>query len=130
VQVGTQLGVRCVMDPIAADLRFLTADHLSTVEGALDGAPVMSRADVTLGTLAGALVDTAHGNVCYLVVDHRRRLQSYRYALPLDLTRFDRVRGALLVDADITDLQEILLDQFVPFSDADLMAATPSPRAA
>jgi hypothetical protein len=118
------------MDPIAADLRYITADHLTTAEGALDGAPVMSRADVTLGTLAGALVDPVHRNVCYLVVDHRRRLQSHRYALPLDLTRFDRARGALLVDADITDLQEILLDRFVPFSDADLIAATFSPRAA
>jgi hypothetical protein len=118
------------MDRIATDLRYITADHLSTANGALDGAPVMSRADVSLGTLAGALVDPVHRNVCYLVVDHRRRLRNHRYVLPLDLTRFDRARGALLVDADVTDLREIPLDGLAPFSDADLIAAIFSPRAA
>lgn len=118
------------MDPMADDLRYISADHLSTAECVLDGAPVMSRADVTLGTLAGALVDPIHRNLCYLVVDHRRRLHHHRYVLPIDLTRFDRGRGALLVDADISDLREVPLDQFAEFSDADLITAIFSPRAA
>jgi hypothetical protein len=118
------------MEPIAADLRYIAADHLSAVGGVLDGAPVVSRADVTLGTLAGALVDPKHRNVCYLVVDHRRLWRNHRYVLPLDLTRFDRGRGALLVDADVTDLREVPLDQFAEFSDADLVTAMFSPRAA
>jgi len=118
------------MAPIAADLRYIAADHLSTADGLLDGAPIVSRADVTLGTLAGALVDPRHRNVCYLVVDHRRMWRHHRYVLPLDLTRFDRDRGALLVDADVTDLQEVPLDQFATFSDADLVTAMFSPRAA
>jgi hypothetical protein len=118
------------MDSMTADLRYLTADHLSTAENALDGAPVVSRADVTLGTLAGALIDPVHRNVCYLVVNSRGWLHSHRYMLPLDLTRFDRTRGALLVDADVNDLQELPKDRFTPFSDADLITAMFSPRAA
>jgi hypothetical protein len=118
------------MDPIAADLRYIAADHLSTGDGVLEGATVLSRADVSLGTLAGALVDPVHRNLCYLVVDHRRRLLRHRYLLPLDLTRYDRGRGALLVDADVTDLREVPMEQFAPFSDADLVTAIFSPRAA
>jgi hypothetical protein len=103
----------------------------------LDGVAVVSRADVTLGTLAGALVDPVSQNICYLVVDHRSRLRSHRFVLPMDLTRFDRARGALLVDADITDLREVPFDGFAPFSvadlptsDADLRTGSFSPRAA
>jgi hypothetical protein len=118
------------MDPIATDLRYIAADHLSTLDGGLEGTPVVSRADVTLGTFAGALVDPVHRSLCYLVVDHRRRLRHHRYLLPLDLTRFDRERGALLVDADVTDLREVPMEQFAPFSDADLVTAIFSPRAA
>jgi hypothetical protein len=128
--LGTQLESTEYMDPIASDLRYIAADHLSAGEGLLDGTPVVSRADVTLGTLAGALVDPVHRNLCYLVVDHRQRLRHHHYVLPLDLTRFDRGRGALLVDADVTDLREIPLDQFATFSDADLLTAIFSPRAA
>jgi hypothetical protein len=118
------------MDANAADLKYITADHLSTVEGALDGAPVVSRANVTLGTLAGALVDPVHRNVGYLVVDSGTWLHRHRYVLPLDLTRFDRTRGALLVDADVNDLEEFQSNNFAVFSDEDLITAMFAPRAA
>jgi len=118
------------MDPIAAGLKYLTADHLSTAAGVLGGAPVMSRAGVILGTLTGALVDPVGHNVCYLVVDSRRWLRTSRYVLPLDTTRFDRSRGALLVDADVADLQEFSSDRFAPLSEKDWLDASFSPRAA
>ncbi|MGH9140273.1 MAG: hypothetical protein ACRD2I_03920, partial [Vicinamibacterales bacterium] len=105
-------------------------DHLSTTEGSLNMAPVVSRADVTLGTLAGALVDPVGRNVCYLVVDSRRPQRSQRYLLPLGTTRFDRARGALLVDADVTDLLDFPVTQFARFSDEDLITAIFSRSAA
>jgi hypothetical protein len=118
------------MDPNAAVLRYIKADHLSTAAGELEGAPVMSPAAETLGTFAGALVDPGHRNVCYLVVENRHWLTTRSYLLPLGTTRFDRERHALLVDAESIDLQEVRMDQFATFSDEDLIAAMFAPRAA
>jgi hypothetical protein len=118
------------MELIAAGLKYLTADHLSTTEGSLNMAPVVSRADVKLGTLAGALVDPVRRNVCYLVVDSRRPKDSHRYLLPLGTTRFDRSSGALLVDADVNDLLDVPAGGFTRFSDDDLITAMFSRSAA
>ena len=118
------------MVPTADALRYIKADHLSTAAGELEGAPVMSPADQTLGTFAGALVDPTHRNVCFLVVENRQWLMTHSYLLPLGTTRFDRARHALLVDAESTDLQEVRMDQFATFSDEDLIAAMFAPRAA
>ena len=118
------------MDPMTSDLRYIRADYLSTAEGGLVGAPVVSRADQSLGTLRGALVDPAGHNVCYLVIDAGRSQRKHRYLLPLGTTRFDRERRALLVDADAADLQEVPLNRTSPFSDENLTASMFSPRAA
>jgi hypothetical protein len=109
------------MDSIANDLRYIRADYLSTAEGGLVGAPVVSRADESLGTLKGALVDPTRRNVCYLVIDSGQLLGRHRYLLPLGTTRFDPERRALLVDADAADLQEVPLDEFAPSSEQDLI---------
>lgn len=117
------------MDAIAANLRYIKADQLRTAAGELDGAPVISPAAAKLGTLAGALVDPAGRQVCYLVIESGRSLIKDRYLLPFDTTRFDPDRQALLVEATTNDLQEVRAERFAPFSD-DLIAAILSPRAA
>lgn len=119
------------MDANAADLRYIKADHLSTTTaGELEGASVWGPADTSLGMLAGALVDPSHRNVCYLVIESKNWLKTHNYLLPMGLTRFDRERQALVVDADVADLQEVQLDRFPPFSDEDLIAAMFAPHAA
>ena len=118
------------MDKMTANLRYITADHLGTPECGLDGAAVVGRGNVTLGTLAGALIDPLHRHVQYLVFECRGWLKRRRYVLPLDLTRLDRARRALLVDADITDVREFPSQRFAAFSDDDLITAMFSPRAA
>ena len=118
------------MDANAAHLRYLKADQLRTAAGGLNGTPVMSGADTTIGTLAGALVDPIGRQVCYLVIESGRWLMKHRYALPLGTTRVDPDRQALLVDADAGDLQEVRSERFTPFSQDDLIAAIFSPRAA
>jgi hypothetical protein len=127
---GTQLGATLVMDANATNLRYLKADQLRTAAGALDGAPVVSPAHRTLGTLAGALVDPVGRRVCYLVIESGHWPMKHRYALPLITTRVDPDRQALLVDAEADDLQEVWTKRFAPFSEDDLIAAIFSPRAA
>ena len=118
------------MDASATNLRYLKADQLRTAAGGLDGAPVVSPAHTTLGTLAGALVDPIRRQVCYWVIESGRWPMKHRYALPLSTTRVDPARQALLVDVDAGDLQEVRAEQFAPFSEEDLIAAIFSPRAA
>ena len=120
------------MDTNASNLRYLTAAQLRTTAGGpgLDGAPVVSPAHRTLGTLAGALVDPVVRQVRYWVIESGRWPMKHRYALPLSTTRVDPDRQVLLVDAEAGDLQEVRAERFVPFSDDDLIAAIFSPRAA
>ncbi len=118
------------MDANATNLRYLTADHLRTAAGGLDGATVVSPAHRTLGTLAGALVDPIGRQVCYWVIESGHWPLKHRYALPLSTTRVDPNRPALLVDVEAEDLQEVRAERFATFSDEDLIAAMFSPRAA
>ena len=127
---GTQLVVTLVMDANATNLRYLKADQLRTAAGGLDGAPIMSPAHMTLGTLAGALVDPVGRRVCYLVIESGRWPMKHRYALPLSTTRVDPDRQALLVDAEADNLQEVWTKRFAAFSEDDLIAAIFSPCAA
>jgi hypothetical protein len=119
------------MDSIAANLRYIEADRLTTAAGDLNRASVVGQTADTLGTLAGALVDPGRRSICYLVVESRHWLKKHRYLLPLGVTRFDPVKQALLVDSANTDLREVTEDErLVPFSDDDLMTAVFSTRAA
>jgi hypothetical protein len=119
------------MDPVAANLRYIDAGHLTIAAGDLTGAAVVGQTAGTLGTLAGALVDPGQRSICYLVVESRHWLKKHRYLLPLGVTRFDPAGQRLLVDSANTDLKEVTAEErFVPFSDEDLVTALFSTRAA
>ena len=119
------------MNPPGANLRFVDADRLSALgEGELDHALVRGAADAVLGTLTGALIDPLQRRVCFLIVESGSWLMRRQYALPIDAARVDRQRHGLLLDVDGDTLREVDAGRFPRFSDADVLDAMFSPRAA
>ena len=53
-----------------------------------------------------------------------------QYALPIDAARVDRQRHGLLLDVDSDTLREVDAERLPRFSDADVLDAMFSPRAA
>lgn len=118
------------MEAIGPDLRYLKAEQLRTDTDDLTSTVLLNPDNRKLGRLAGALIDPLRRRVRYLIIESRDWLRTHRYAIPLETTRFDRDRHALLVDIDANALQEIRVDTFKRFSDDDLIAALFSPAAA
>ena len=119
------------MNAPGANLRFVGADRLSALgEGELDHALVRGAADAVLGTLTGALIDPMQRRVCFLIVESGSWFMRRQYALPIDAARVDRQRHGLLLDVDGDTLREVDAGRFPRFSDADVIDAMFSPRAA
>jgi hypothetical protein len=119
------------MDASSANLRFVDADRLRALgEGELNSTVVRGAADAVLGKLTGALIDPLQRRVCFLVVQSGNWLARRHYALPIDAVRLDRERHGLLMDGGGETLREVNAEQFARFSDADVIDAMFSPRAA
>jgi hypothetical protein len=124
-------GLNTRMDAPGAHLRFVRADRLRALgEGELNHAVVRSVADAVLGQLTGALIDPRQRRVCFLVVESGSWPMRRQYALPIDAARVDRERHGLLMDVDGDTLREVDAERFAQFSDADVLDAMFSPRAA
>ena len=118
------------MDAIGANLRYIKAEQLSTIEDRLDAAVVVGPQHNVLGRLAGALIDPLRRHVCFFVVESRSWFATRQYILPLGTARFDREHKELMVDVEADGLREVHVDRFARFSDADFMDAMFAPRAA
>ena len=127
---GTKRGQISDMDARGANLRFVDADLLRALDGELNHAVVRGAADAVLGTLTGALIDPLQRRICFLVVESGSWLMRHQYALPIDAARVDRERHGLLTDVDGDTLREVDAARFPRFSDADVLDAMFSPRAA
>lgn len=127
---GTYVGLMKGMDAIGANLRYIKAEQLATVEDRLDAAVVVGPQHNVLGRLAGALVDPLRRHVCFFVVESRSWFATHQYALPLATARFDRAHKELVVDVEPDGLREVHVDRFTRFSDQDLLDAMFAPRAA
>jgi hypothetical protein len=130
LDAGTERGLLAGMDVPGANLRFVDADRLRALDGELNHAVVRGAADAVLGTLTGALIDPLQRRVCFLVVESGSWLMRRHYALPIDAARVDRERHGLLMDVDGDMLREVDAGRFPRFSDADVLDAMFSPRAA
>ena len=119
------------MDATGTNLRFVEGDRLRTLwEGQLNHTVVRGPADAILGKLTGALIDPYQRRVCFLVVETQSWFTRHQYALPFDTARVDRERHELLMDVDGDTLREVHVERFARFSDADLIDAMFSSRAA
>ena len=119
------------MDGCGPSLRFVGADRLRALgQGELNHAVVRGAGHEVLGKLKGALIDPLQRRVCFLVVESGSWFARHQYALPLDAARIDRHRHELLTHGDSDVLREIQVEQFARFSDADVVEAMFSPRAA
>jgi hypothetical protein len=118
------------MEPMGANLRYIEAARLSTVDGRLEGAMVLGATATVFGRLTGVIVDPLRRQVCFLVVESHKGFATRRYAMPLGTARLDRGHEALLVDVDADALCEVKLERLVPFSDRDLIDAMFAPQAA
>jgi hypothetical protein len=119
------------MDASGANLRFIDADRLRALgQDELNHAVVRGAAHAVLGKLTGALIDPQQRRICFLVVESRNWFARHQYALPLDAARVDRQRHEVVTDVDGDTLDEVEVDRFAPFSDADVLDAMFSPRAA
>ena len=120
------------MDATGANLRYIDGDRLRALgQDELNHAVVRGAADAVLGKLTGALIDPLQRRICFLVVESRNWFARHQYALPLDAARVDRQRHELVIDdVDGDTLREVQVERFARFSDADVLDAMFSPRAA
>lgn len=118
--------------PSTTALRFIEARQVDTPAGRLNGFVVVSPTDEELGTVDGVVVDPAQRQVCYYILKTRGRLLSHRYLLPLMPARIQADRQTLQVEvepADLSRFPETNLQNFPPFSDADVVDAMFAKRA-
>jgi len=118
------------MDTKSDNLRFIETERLRTTADRFnDATVVVSPADKVFGTLVGALIDPPRRHIDYLVVESRRRFSTHQYVVPFDTARFDSGTNELHVEVSADALDEVHVDQFARFSDADLLTAMFSPAA-
>ena len=113
------------MEQVDSTLRYVSAEHIDTPTGPLDGAVVVSPNDETIGTLDGMVIDPIERHVRYFVVRSRKWLTSHLHLAPATPARLDSERKALHVDIspeDLRQLREIRSDTFPRYSPDDLIA--------
>ena len=109
-----------------SDYRYIDAERLDSTAGRLEDVVVVSPSNDRLGKLDGVIVDPAHRQVRYYVVESQGWFWSRHYLLPLGPARLIRDRRALEVDVDaddITRLEQVDPNSLPPFSDEDLVTA-------
>ena len=116
-------------DSAATRLRYLDTSRL---EGPLvKPLDVRARADASLGTFDGVVVDPEQRRVRYLVVDRGWRFKHNRRLIPMPLASVDCERNILRLEVDDLDAdgwQEFDVRAFPVFSDDDLITAIFAPR--
>ena len=106
--------------------RYIDAERLDSSAGRLEDVVVVSPNNDKLGKLDGVIVDPAHRQVRYYVVQSPGWFSSRHYLLPLGPARLIRNRHALEVDVDadaISSLEQVDPNSLPPFSDEDLVTA-------
>ncbi len=113
-----------VLDPAATRLRYIDPSHLDGP--LLRPLDVRARADTTIGTFDGVVVDPAERRVHYLVVDRGWRFKPNRRLIPLSVASVDGEHNVLRLavdDVDADDWQEFDASTFPTFTDDDLITA-------
>jgi hypothetical protein len=108
-------------------LCYLEASKVEGPDGDLAGLTVQTRADETLGTLDGVLIDPSQRRLRYFVVETRGLLRRKRYLLSADVpVRVEPERHSLRVDAlgaDVPLSDEFDVRTVRPFSSEDAIDA-------
>ena len=116
-------------DSAATRLRYIDPSHLEAP--LLKPLDVRARADATIGTFDGVVVDPAERRVRYLVVDRGGRFKHNRRLIPLPVASVDGEHNILRLevdDVDADDWQEFDVSTFPAFSEDDLITAIFAPR--
>jgi sporulation protein YlmC with PRC-barrel domain len=113
-------------------LCYIDASHVETSDQDLAGFDVITAAGKKLGEFVGLIVDPPERRIRYLVVQLQRLFGQRRLLVPLSATRLDVDRRALQVELESSaDCADFKAQDFVPFSDQDLLSALfqrPYPR--
>ena len=121
------------MDSDQSHLRYIEASSVDTPLGNLKEMKLVSPSNDDLGKLDGMIFDPWERHVCYFVVESRRGFRTRRYLLPATPAPIESSGRAMRVDVERDDLRALpqLNSALYPrMSDADLVAALFSPRAA
>lgn len=108
----------------AEDLCYLSAGHVESPGGTLADLELCNRADETVGTVDGVLIDAPGRRVRYFVVKFRP--VTGRYLLPVeDIVRIDSDKGLAWLETPSADLRLTRFDPRAvrPFSDDDAIKA-------
>lgn len=114
------------MQGTTATLRYLDATAVLSPAGELRDFQVSDIGGISLGRLAGFLVDPAARQLRYFVVEVARWLSRRRYLIPLCPATLEAQRRTVKLDCDPVsknDWREFDDRQFSRFSDDDLVDA-------
>ena len=112
------------LDSAATRLRYLDTSRLDAP--LLKPLDVRTRADASIGTFDGVVVDPVERRVRYLVVDRGWRFKHNRRLIPLPVASVDGEHNILRLEVDNVDAdgwQEFDVRTFPTFSDDDLITA-------
>ena len=118
----------------SAELRYLSADHVSCPGGTLAEFTVVTQDDKALGTVGGVLINPSHRRCEYLVIDSTGLFSRRRVLLPVQEAAVVQEEGPrvlkIVARRDELPLQPFSQSSVAQFSDEDLVTAMFSRHAA
>ena len=119
-------------NPLISALSYLDAAKVESPAGALSELDLVDADGKRVGSIAGVVIEAAARRVRYLDVQSNSLWRTRHYLIAADhLAQVDPQQRVLrLLDDDITEVQDVDPAKLPQFSDADLLAAVFSSRAA
>jgi hypothetical protein len=118
-------------DESPSELCYLEAARVSSPAGVLSEFDVVTASGEQVGSIAGVVIEAGAGRARYLDVQSHGLLRRHYLVQADHLAQVDSARKQLrLLGPDMPEVDDLGSARFRPFSDADLMAALFSSRAA
>jgi hypothetical protein len=118
-------------DEPPSELCYLDAAHVSSPAGVLSEFDVVTASGEQIGSIAGVVIEAGARRARYLDVQSHGSVGRHYFVQADHLAQVDSARKQLrLLGTEVPEVDDLGSEPFRPFSDADLMAALFSSRAA